>query len=189
MADNTTVVNIKEMAVLKMKFEKDGQEYHITESFSIMSLQGGNQIIIGLPTIVHKLSNLFQGMLEDAVSNLCTLDEFSAERAFKGMCEESPEELETPLPCAFETFLHFTNISQTEAVQNYESLFAEHVATDFAEHTQVLNLLKTKGAKVFIPQNWDGIRGIELLELQFKSEVPKSETSEPEVIRTSQVGI
>ena len=174
LADNKTVASITEVAVLKLRFVRDTKEYFVTESFSVMNMNSGNQVIIGLPTIIYKLSYLFQAMLEDAVNELCTLQEGEdVVRAFKGVVEESPEELETPLPCAFDTFMHFTSIDKEEALRNFEALLVEHVAPEFAENTRVLDLLRTKGVKVFIPQNWEGIRGIEPLELQFKGEIPR----------------
>ena len=174
LADNKTIASITEVAMLKLRFVRDDREYFVTESFSVMNMNSGNQIIIGLPTIVYKLSYLFQAMLEDAVNDLCSMQEGEEfVRAFKGVVEESPEELETPLPCAFDTFMHFTSIGKEEALRDFEALWADHVAPEFSASTKVLDLLRTKGVKVFIPQNWEGIRGIEPLELQFKGEIPR----------------
>ena len=36
------------------------------------------------------------------------------------------------------------------------------------------NKMRVKGAKVFVPQNWEGINGIEPLELNWREDLPKS---------------
>ena len=39
--------------------------------------------------------------------------------------------------------------------------------------TDVVNLLWTKGVKkVFVPNNWEGINGVDPIELNWKSELP-----------------
>ena len=174
MADNKTVAVIEHIAKLKVQFEHDGKIYSLVEDFSVLDMNGGNQMIVGLPAIIFKLLTLFQSMLEDAVTNLCTIEE-DPDRVvrFTGETEETPEEADTPMPCAFPEFLHFTSVTTEEAVAKYNSLLTEHVAQEFAATTNVIQLLKSKGARVFLPQNWDGINGIEPLELTFREAIPK----------------
>ena len=175
MADNKTTAYIENVARLKVQFEHAGKTYTVQEDFAVLDMHGGNQMIVGLPTIVFKLLTLFQNMLEDAVTNLCVIEDDSERfRVFTGEAEEIQEEADTPMPCAFNEFLHFTNISKEQALENYISLFTAHIAPEFAQQTKVIELLKVKGAQVFIPQNWDGINGIEPLELTFREEIPKS---------------
>ena len=38
--------------------------------------------------------------------------------------------------------------------------------------TDVVNLLWTKGVKLFVPNNWKGINGVDPIELNWKSELP-----------------
>eukprot|EP00981_Chlorochromonas_danica_P011542 scaffold4097_cov254-Ochromonas_danica.AAC.1 len=56
-------------------------------------------------------------------------------------------------------------ISYDEAVKEFVDLIPTHVSQDFAKATPIVELLKTKGLLAFVPQNWKGINGLELLEL------------------------
>ena len=117
---------------------------------------------------------MFQEMLEDSVTELCSIEENDSRIVkFNADLEEAEEEIETPMPCAFEHFLHFTSISKEQALEDFKSLFGKHVAQNFAKDTKVLDLLATKGYKVFIPQSWEGIKGVDPIELTFKGEIPK----------------
>ena len=50
-----------------------------------------------------------------------------------------------------------------DALKEYYALFPEHIS----------NLLWTKGVKVFVPNNWEGINGVDPIEeLNWKSELP-----------------
>ena len=48
-----------------------------------------------------------------------------------------------------------------EAVEEYHSQFEGHVCKEFAARTNILDLLREKGVKVFVPNNWEGINGVE----------------------------
>ena len=129
MADNKSVTQIDSIATLKVQFEHKGVTHTIVEDFAVLDMNKGNQIIIGLPTIIFKLLGMFQEMLEDAVSEICSINEESERaRFFNGDLQESPEEQGTPVPSAFDHFLHFTSISKEEAEGNFKSLLEKHVA-------------------------------------------------------------
>jgi hypothetical protein len=59
-----------------------------------------------------------------------------------------------------------------EAVADYLAMLTEHVSADFAEATDIMNLLKGKAMKVFVPVSWDGINGLEPLKLTWKPGKP-----------------
>jgi len=70
----------------------------------------------------------------------------------------APEDEETPLPCSFPEFLAFTEVGYETALQTYLDLLGSHVFPEFQKATDIMGLLRTKGVKVFVPQNWEGVR-------------------------------
>ena len=70
--------------------------------------------------------------------------------------QTAPEDDECPLPCSFPTVLHFMEMSHSEALKEYRSLYDTHVAKEFAAAVPaIFQLLDTKGSKVFVPSNWE----------------------------------
>ena len=64
-------------------------------------------------------------------------------------------------------------MSHEAAVQEYLSLIPSHVHPEFLASTPLLDLLHTKGVRVFVPQNWRGIKAPPI-ELQWKEGMPTS---------------
>ena len=88
------------------------------------------------------------------------------------MLEPIAEEDElTELPCSFSDFLAFTEIGYEATVQIYLGLLDTHVCKDFQRATDILQLLKTKGVRVFVPQNWEGVR-VKPLHIDFIEGMP-----------------
>eukprot|EP00981_Chlorochromonas_danica_P014856 scaffold9152_cov302-Ochromonas_danica.AAC.1 len=65
-------------------------------------------------------------------------------------------------------------MSYEDAVNEYLALISSRVAEPFASSTNIVQLLKTKGVKVFVPNNWDGINNIEPLQLHWLPGLPSS---------------
>jgi hypothetical protein len=86
--------------------------------------------------------------------------------------DEAPEEIAVPLPVNFGYALHYMEMTVEEAVAEYKDQFPRQVNKAFADSTQVNDLLATKGLKVFVPQNWDGINGIPPLKLNVRPDLP-----------------
>jgi hypothetical protein len=84
----------------------------------------------------------------------------------------APEEADTPMPCSFPDALYYLSISHSEAVQQFHEQMADHICPAFAAGTSVVELLKSKGVRAFVPENWDGINGVEPLELNWKDTLP-----------------
>jgi hypothetical protein len=57
-------------------------------------------------------------------------------------------------------------------LEEHCALFDGHINPEFSAQTNVLQLLRTKGVKVFVPNNWEGINGVEPIELNWKSDLP-----------------
>ena len=77
----------------------------------------------------------------------------------------------TELPCSFPDFLAHTEIGYDAAVQTYLGLLDSHVNKDFQRATNIMHLLKTKGVRVFVPQNWEGVR-VKPLHIDFIEGMP-----------------
>ena len=87
----------------------------------------------------------------------------------------APEDDETPLPCSFPYVLdqmRQLDEDRQAVIQQYLDLLDTHVHPDFAACTQIMELLRTKGMQVFIPQNWDGINGIPPIEIDWLEGLP-----------------
>jgi len=95
---------------------------------------------------------------------------------------EAPEDIQTELPCSFPDALHFMEMSPKEALKEYLGQIPKHVAREFIEATDIVKLLTTKGARVFVPQNWDGINGIPPLILTLKDGMPATMKPKPRSI-------
>jgi hypothetical protein len=61
-----------------------------------------------------------------------------------------------------------------DALEEYYALFEGHINPEFSAKTDVLQLLRTTGVKVFVPNNWEGINGVDPIELNWKSDLPAS---------------
>jgi hypothetical protein len=59
-----------------------------------------------------------------------------------------------------------------DALEEYYALFEGHINPEFSAQTDVLQLLRTKGVKVFVPNNWEGINRVDPIELNWKSDLP-----------------
>jgi hypothetical protein len=79
---------------------------------------------------------------------------------FSKVREVAEEESSTPLPVNFSEYLHYLGKPHSEAQQEYESLFDSHCSAKMMEITNLRTLLLTKGSKVFIPKNWNGIKDV-----------------------------
>ena len=87
--------------------------------------------------------------------------------------DEAPEELEVPDPSLFRFASSFLGKTREEAITEFEDMFEEHISHEFRAAQPVEELLmRTKGVKVFIPEKWEGIKGIDPLEIKFSENLP-----------------
>lgn len=144
----------------------------------------GTDIIIGLPAILGELWDLFVSVLrstsnaEEAEAGLDREEdwELMAVQALQNpwettSYEEAPEDEETPLPVQFEFAMEFLGKTREEALSEYYGLFDEHITPEFRSSTNVEQLLRTKGVKVFVPTSWDGVK-VDPIDLQFDESMP-----------------
>lgn len=182
LADNKTTARIDHMISLPVLFIDDNEgEHRATIDFCIFDTSG-NDMIIGLPSIIKDFHILFKSMIDIAVDACINVSNPSATSTLnhltspwtKPIEEEAPEDIATELPSSFPYALHFMEMSPEEALEEYKSLIPKHVDETFRKHTKIEDLLITKGCKVFVPQNWDGINGVEPLVLKWRDGMPET---------------
>ena len=201
-ADNRTSARIDEEAELTISFTYPGfnDTHVVTGTIRCYVLDtSGPDLIIGLPAILQHFYVLHQSMLEMAVKQLdnnqnnSELSSLTLPRGQinSGLSTDSikpwsnvldvsaPEDDLTVLPSSFTSALYFLDKTHDEAVQDYFNLFDTHVSLEFSANTDILRLLRTKGIDVFIPRNWEGIRGLEPFELQWLPGMPSSMRPRP----------
>jgi hypothetical protein len=174
-------VSITQCANLEVSFSDTSGKVHRGKIRFYVLPGSSNTMVIGLPAIVSHFSAMFMDMIQQAV------DEYSGEpshnlHAVEGeLCppwsqpldEEAPEDLATPLPCSFSDALHYMEMSVEEAREEFLGQIEEHVSAEFRASTRVVDLLKTKGMKAFVPANWEGIKHVDPLELIWNSDLPE----------------
>ena len=82
----------------------------------------------------------------------------SVERPCTKYLESAPEDENTPLPSSFPDYLSFIEMGYAESLKAYLDFLDSHVHSEFAKKTKIIELLRTKDAKVFVRQNWEGIK-------------------------------
>ena len=170
--------------------------------FWVMDMPGPGSVraIIGLPDILKSYLRVFINMLEDA-SEMVREGEFFGERDValeahllnsmtmedlkqtypdledtwtQGLDEIAPEELETEEPCSFTGPLYYLSKPYDEVRQEYFDMFEKHIAPEWREHGELMALLRgEKARKVFTPEFWHGISGVEL-DFDFDENMPKA---------------
>ena len=193
LADNHTSLRLTWSLLMTVIFTDDiGKEYSADVLFLVLPTMA-NDMIIGLPDIVRSFLELLHTMLKSALVSpaahasaptLQSLDTQTSDVLVPPIADgtvlspwsvqadvEAPEDLATPLPSSFPDALHYMEHSYEEAVQEFYDLFPTHVAPEFVSSTDILNLLRTKGVNVFVPQNWEGIK-VPPIDLQWSDDLP-----------------
>ncbi len=180
LGDNHTTVQITELVSLDILFAAPQGGVHRAH-ICFCVLPSGVDMIVGLPDILSQLCDLHVQMIRTASGQLThSLHALLPDKTNllhpwnDAPLEDAPEDVNTPLPCSFSYALHYMEMSVEDARTEYFGMFDKHVAPEFAASTAVLELLRTKGLRVFVPTNWEGINGLDPLELKFKDTLPDS---------------
>ena len=194
-ADKTSRMKCSFVVKLKLRFEREDSkgEFVLYDGDFIVADMGSNDIIIGLPAIVKDLWDYFLFMLkgrtieriESEVSFIkrreddVTEDDLllnAVEELLQPWCDSSrevaPEELDVPDPSQFGFASSFLGKTREEALSEFEDMFGEHVSPEFSAARPVLELLRTKGVEVFVPERWEGIKGVDPLNIKFAENLP-----------------
>jgi hypothetical protein len=134
----------------------------------------GYDLIVGLPAIVSVFSDLFISMISNAADSLFNVSSDLVHPWQHEVLEVAQEDLETPLPVNFTSALHFMELGYQESCEEYYNQIEEHVSKEFRDSTDIEALLRSKGVKVFVPENWNGISNLEPLELHWRPDLPLS---------------
>jgi hypothetical protein len=181
LADNETQIDIDEYAILTVTFQGLGSNKFVGSARFWILKSCSHDMIVGLPAILTDYLQLHKDMLESAFSagsrgpSQLNLIEGDIKQPWSVQQEtEAPEDLDTPLPCSFSWVLHYMEMSHDDALKEYHDLLDTHVDKEFSAATPILQLLRDEGVKAFVPQNWDGIKGIPPIELRWKDGLPAS---------------
>jgi hypothetical protein len=189
-ADKTSRMECDKSVNLVVRFQReDKDEAVIYEGNFIVADMGTNEMIIGLPAIMGDLWDFFFYMLKrrrDQISNELDLNYSSATEDFvfnaveellkpwaKDDMEIAPEDALVPDPVQFEFASSFLGKSREEALREFKGMFDDHISPEFRAAQPVEELLPKKGVKVFIPEKWEGIKGVEPFKINFKDSLPE----------------
>ena len=182
LADSKTTASIDHVIDLPVLFVGDDYREHcgIVRFYVFETMD--NDVIIGLPAIVKYFSPLLKQMIDNAVDmevnpslSSQAVDAISSAPQYPwthSIEEDAPEDIATDLPSSFPYALHYMEMTSEEALKEYLALIPSHVDEAFRQSTKIVQLLESKGAKVFVPQNWDGIKGFEPLQLKWREGMP-----------------
>lgn len=178
LGDNKTKVKIDKKIVLKISFTDSVSKLY-TAHLEFLVFDTGYDVIIGLQDILEH----FLPLLVDALGgrHLIQYGKFSVledreadlQLPFTTSTLEAPEETATEEPCSFPYALDYLDRSLEEVRKEYLDMFDSQISPEFRNHPGLINLLETKGFKVFCPTNWEGIKGVPDLELDFNVAAPK----------------
>jgi hypothetical protein len=184
LASKNNIVLATEAITLNLKFtDDDSQVYSIEKEFIILDMEH-NDIIIGLPDILNELYPYFlylvgkartsTALKEPVITSTCYFIEGEILEPFTSSnVTSAPEEDLTPEPVNFPFALHFLEVTHDVAVEEFHLLIKDRVSEVMQENTAIMQLLRDVGVKVFVPDNWEGIKGIPPLELRWKPDLPE----------------
>jgi hypothetical protein len=189
LADNKTLVEIDEAYMLCVVFKDDaGREHSGSALFWVLD-DCSHDMIVGLPAIIRSFSELHKQMIDSVVGSLNSVTDSSAQYPWRMVREEeAPEDAATDLPVNFSYQLHYMEMPYEEAQKEFIALFETHVCKEFAEQTDIIKLLMDKGVNVFIPQNWEGIKGVPDIELDWREGLPDRVKPRPRPINPKLYG-
>ena len=179
LADQRTKIETSEIIRGELSFVADDGETHYTGYVeAIVWTMPGMDFIVGLPDIAKNYVDLLTSMLQSGGDVLSGLETDMREGDIRlwsdGEVEESPEELDTPMPVSFEPVLAFMETGYDEARSEYFKLLESHVGDQLSSCDKFLQLLKSDIAvDRFVPREWTGIRGFPPLDLQVKDDFPQ----------------
>ena len=190
LADDSKVITSNYLVRLNIRVEdRTGNVIQYDNGSFVVINMKDNDLIIGLPSILTHFWQFFKNALENAVSTIQGSETPTAQNMSAVLAsmlnssdlldpwmnvppDEAPEEQEVPLPTQFEHASNFLGKTRAEALEEYYAMFNEHISKEIIAETPIVDLLKTKGVNVFVPQNWEGIKGIDPLHIDFSDDLP-----------------
>ena len=186
LATENTKATVTHYLKLQVQILDEFGDLHFAKlKFNVLPLSM-NDLIIGWPDIVGHFGRLFIDMvlaaMKQAREYVQTIEPepppiWMEELRYPWSMpidEHAPEDEDTPMPCSFPEVLHFMEMSPEQAHAEFLDQFEKHISPGFAAATPVCEWLREEGYKAFVPQSWDGINGLEPLELNWKPTLPVS---------------
>ena len=197
LGDQNTLVSITQCLDLPIRLSCRGEGVDLLDRFYIIN--GNDQLIIGLRTLAFKINRFFTYVFACYIKDFREKDELEDD-LFALLPEQAPldpylysgydqlnsghyssifpdnetalEELRLPQLSYSPYMPDLFFVDPVSAMAEYMEVLETHVSPDFRATPGVMELLRTKGARVFIANNWNGIVG-EILKLDFKDNMPR----------------
>jgi hypothetical protein len=196
LGDSETLVPIDKSIVLTLQFmDSSGALHKVRDKFFVIPHRT-HDVIVGLPAMTHELFHFFMELFQqyrdshprvyDEDVDLLPLEQSEDKIVdvkigdilsppwVNEVLTEAPEELNTYIPCSFSYQLSLMEKELDELYQSFVDLLPTHVDSQFAANTKIIEYLKTRGWKAFIPQDWTGINGIAPYKIRFDPNMPKT---------------
>jgi hypothetical protein len=187
-ANGTASTTFDEILVSTLAFTAPNSRkvYNATVHFCVFETTSCDAIV-GLKTMLKHFYPLHRQLMDLAHAALLGQDEDNSSPLMHHVIDSSPDLIEpwsykldvlapedeaTPLPSSFSQALYFMETPHEAALADLVNEIPNHVSKEFAEATNVVNLIMTKGIQVFIPREWKGVSGIPPLELEWKETLP-----------------
>ena len=189
LADSTTIKTVTQGVRLNLLLaDPYGKQYQFKGDFLIIDMKH-NDVILGLPALTGTLypfmcelmRHAFEQTSYEIESDTKKISTHDLSRLEHGQIVEpwsksstqiAPEEEDSELPVQFKEALVFLGKTRAEALIDYEQLLETHVSSEMKEQTNVMHLLRTKAVKVFVPDEWSGVKGVEPLKIKWKDTLP-----------------
>jgi len=179
LADQATRIETNEVIRGVLSFVgDDGITEYSGEVEAIVWTMPGMEFIVGLPDIARNYVDLLTAMLRNSdveVNNVLETDMRPGDIRLwsEGEVEESPEEIETPVPVAFGPVLAFMETSYEDARTEYFQMLEAHVGELLSGCSKFKAILESDlCVDRFVPREWTGIQGFPPLDLQVKEDFP-----------------
>ncbi|MDO8094970.1 MAG: RNase H-like domain-containing protein [Candidatus Brocadiales bacterium] len=173
-ADGKTVLDILGEVVIHLLFEEIGGKVRLIElKFMVYDAVGTSQdMIIGLNSLLGECFGLFMDVLCEARKNV-NGQVFTLVEPFSTVPEPTPEDaLYDTIPVNFADYLHYMECDYQTALNEYIASIPTQCSAEMLASVDLHGLLVTKGAKVFVPSNWEGIKDV-VIQLGWKSTPPR----------------
>ena len=189
LGDNMTTKQITETIELQLTMDSaEGISQTATVDMVVWEMPG-TDIILGLPDLVDKYLDVFIGALQEEKSARLELGEAVGTAAELGKLlqpvpeliepwscgkeEVSPEELDTPEPCAFTDAMYYLTKPHEEVLQDYMDMLPSHVNEEWQQTSDIMKRMKSvRYIQAFVPKEWVGLEGFEPLEFEFAEDMP-----------------
>ena len=185
LGDNKTEIKVDQVLRVPVRFLDDNQIEHIATVDLVVFPMDHLDIIIGLPDILGPYFPFFFSLLSGArkdsdADQQHVMDDDIIYPWTQPLIEEALEEEIVPLPCCFPFALHVMSKSYDELMAEFIEAMDKQVSPEVREsHPKLMDLIRNKGAKVFIPvdpdgtSNWKGINGFEPISIPVREDMPK----------------